>query len=103
MLPSKVNWFLSDTYRKESGLPEGVNIISPKTPNSRVGYVARCHINGKREYLGYWATPEAAGEVYREAKEGEARRLAEEYKDLLTTRQYDKLSNFVLENIHRKC
>lgn len=103
LLPSKVNWFLSDTYsHKSSGLPDGVTILEPKTPNAKVGYVARCHINNKREYLGFFNTPEEAGEVYRQAKEKEARRIAEEYKNLLTNDQYLKLMSFKLENIHRK-
>ena len=103
LLPSKVNWFLCDTYsNKTSGLPDGVNIIEPKTPNAKIGYIARCHVNGKREYLGFYNTPEEAGEIYRDAKENEAERLAEEYKHLLTEEQYDKLFNFKLEDIHRK-
>lgn len=103
MLPSKINWFLCDGYsNKASCLPEGVNIIEPKTRNSKVGYIARCHINGKREYLGFYNTPEQAGEVYRSVKEGEAKRLAEEYKHLLTEEQYNRMYNFKLEDIHRK-
>lgn len=103
MLPSKVNWFLCDGYSsKTSGLPEGVNEIKPKSKNAKVGYVARCHINGKREYLGYYDCPYQAGDVYRQAKEHEARRLADEYKHLLTEREYQKLYNFKLEDIHRK-
>ena len=103
LLPSKVNWFLCDNYsNKRSGLPDGVNVIEPKTLNSKIGYVARCHVNGKREYLGYFSTPEEAGKVYREAKEGEAKRLAEEYRNQLTEDQYERLYNFKLEDIHRK-
>ena len=105
LLPSKVNWFLCDGYsNKESGLPEGVNVIepNPKYPNAKVGYVARCHIKGKREYLGYFNTPKEAGDVYRKAKEKEAKRLAEEYKHLLTKEQFKRLYNFKLEDIHRK-
>lgn len=103
MLPSKVNWFLCDGYSsKTSGLPEGVNEIKPKSKNAKVGYVARCHVKGKREYLGYYDCPYKAGEVYRQAKEKEARRLADEYKHMLTGEQYEKLCNFKLEDIHRK-
>ncbi len=103
LLPSKVNWFLCDGYsRKKSGLPEGVNVISPKIKNAKIGYVARCHINGKRKYLGYYDCPYEAGKVYKEAKEREARRMAEEYKNLLTEDQYQKLMTFKLEDIHRK-
>lgn len=105
LLPSKVNWFLCDGYSsKKSGLPDGVTVIKPKPTlkNAKTGYIARCHMNGKREYLGYFNTPEEAGEVYKEAKTSEAKRLAEEYKALLTEDQYQKLYNFSLTDIHRK-
>lgn len=102
-LPRTINIFLSDSYsNKVSGLPEGVNVIKPKTKGCKTGYCARCHIKGKRKYLGYYNTPEEAAIVYREAKEGEARRLAVEYKDQITEIEFDKLINFTLENIHRK-
>lgn len=103
LLPSQVNSFLSDGYsNKSSDLPDGVNVVEPKTKNSKTGYIARCHIDGRREYLGYYDSPEEAAKVYKAAKEGEAKRLADEYKDLLTKGQYDKLYNFTLDNIHRK-
>lgn len=102
LLPDKVNGLLSNQWSsKVADLPEGVNVIKPKTKNSKVGYCSRCHINGKREYLGYYDTPEEAGEVYRIAKENEARRLAEEYKNVLSEREYLKLKSFTLEDIHR--
>lgn len=103
LLPERINWFLSNEYSgKSSGLPEGVNVVKPKHPNAKVGYIARCHLNSKREYLGFYDTPEQAGEAYRKAKEGEAKRIALEYKDLLTEDQFNKLYNFKLEDIHRK-
>lgn len=103
LLPEEINIFLSNNYsNKISDLPEGVNEIKPKTKNSKSGYIARCHVDGKRVYLGYFETPEEAGNVYREAKELEAKRLAEKYKDVLSYAQHDKLFNFKLEDIHRK-
>lgn len=103
LLPSKVNWFLCDGYSsKKSELPDGVTVIKPKLKNAKIGYVARCHMNGKREYLGYFDTPEEAGEVYKKAKTSEAKRLANEYKHFLTEDQYQKLYNFSLTDIHRK-
>ena len=103
LLPERLNWFLSDTYAgKIADLPEGVNYIKPATKGAKEGYIARCHVEGKRKYLGYYDNPEEAGVVYREAKEGEARRLADEYKEVLTGRQYSKLRSFKLEDIHRK-
>lgn len=79
-LPNIVNIFINATYKKESGLPEGVNVIQPKTPNSKVGYVARCHFLGKREYLGYFDCQIEAGEVYYKRKVEAAAALAEKYK-----------------------
>jgi hypothetical protein len=40
--------------------------------------------------------------VYAETKIKEAKRLAEEYKHILTEREYEKLSNFTLGDINRK-
>lgn len=102
LLPSNLNGFLADRFSsKPSGLPDGVNVITPKK-NATIGYVARCHVNGKREYLGFYKTPEEAGKVYAVTKIKEAKRLAEEYRHILTEREYEKLSNFTLEDINRK-
>lgn len=105
LLPDQVNGFLSNNYsNKQSGLPDGVNVIHPnkKFPNAKIGYVARCHINNKREYLGYYNTSEEAGEVYKKAKEKEAKRLANLYKSVLTEEECTRLYNFKLSDIHRK-
>lgn len=103
LLPDQINGFLSNNYsNKQSDLPEGVNVISPKTKNSKVGYVARCHIKGVREYLGYYNTPDEAGEVYLVAKEKEAKRLAEAYKHKMSQTEYEEMFNFKLSDIHRK-
>ncbi len=102
-IPTLINGFLSDQYSsKKEDLPEGVNIIKPKTLNSKIGYVARCHIEGRRKYLGFFNTPREAGEVYKEAKEREGRRLAEVFKLELEPDEYLKLSKFTLKDIHRK-
>jgi hypothetical protein len=90
-LPNIVNVFISSHYEKESGLPEGVNIIHPKTQNSKVGYVARCHFLGKREYLGYYDCPDVAGRVYKERKLAAAFALAEKYKDVIRPELYQKI------------
>jgi len=104
LLPSEVNWFLSDNYsNKSSGLPDGVNIVKPKKgTNATVGYIARCHVDNVRQYLGFYKTPEEAAEVYKVAKESEAVRLATKFKSVLSPREYIKLMNFTLSDIHRK-
>ena len=97
-LPMEINVFLSDSYARDAhNLPKGVQYIQPGTNNSKVGYVARCHTDKGREYLGYYNTPEAAFAVYKIAKEKYAKLLAERYKDRMTTQAYEKLLQFTIE------
>jgi len=104
LLPASINSFLSECgATKVSGLPDGVNIVKPKGgTNATVGYIARCHVDNVRQYLGFYKTPEEAAEVYKVAKESEALRLADKFKSVLSTEEYDKLVNFTLSDIHRK-
>lgn len=97
-LPMEINVFLSDSYAREvHDLPKGVQYLQPGTENSKVGYVARCHTDQGREYLGYHNTPEAAFAVYKKAKEAYAKILAERYKGCITTPAYEKLLAFTVE------
>lgn len=97
-LPRCVNIFIADHYaRKTSDLPKGVNFISPKTSNSKGGYIARCHNGSAREYLGFFDTPEEAFVVYKQYKEKVAKALAEKYKDKIHYKAYEALRNFTVE------
>lgn len=103
LLPEELNSFLCNKYQnKVADLPEGVNLIKPKTANSKVGYTARCCIENIRTYLGYYDSVEEAANVYRLHKEQEARRLAHKYKNVLSNEEYTKMLNFKIEDIHRK-
>lgn len=88
-LPSEINVFLADKPRDK--MPRGVNYIRPKTLNSKDGYIARCHMNGVREYLGYYDTPMQAFYKYKEVKEQYAKALAEKWKHMLELAAYDAL------------
>lgn len=97
-LPANINTFLSDQYgRIKHDLPKGVQYLQPGTAGAKVGYVARCHTDQGREYLGYHNTPEAAFAVYKKAKEAYAKILAERYKGCITTPAYEKLLAFTVE------
>ncbi len=93
-IPNDINVFLSSHYEKVSGLPEGVNVIHPKTANSKVGYVARCHFLSKREYLGYFDCPYQAGEVYYKRKLEAAEALAMKYKPLIREDLVQKILDY---------
>jgi len=96
-LPMEVNVFLADQYsRKVHDLPKGVQYIKPGVPNAKVGYVARCHTDKGREYLGYFDTPEQAFAAYKPVKEQYARILAERHKHQMTTAAYEKLMTFTI-------
>lgn len=94
-LPPEVNVFLGDKPRDK--MPRGVNHIQPKTPKSKDGYIARCHINGVREYLGYYDTPMEAFVKYKEAKESHARTLAEKWRGMLESVAYEALMAYQVE------
>ena len=94
-LPPDINIFLSDRDWSEK-CPRGVNYIKPATSGAKEGWIARCHINGKREYLGYYDDPMLAFYRYKDVKESYAKTLAERYKDTLERDAYLKLKEYVV-------
>jgi hypothetical protein len=74
-----------------------VNVVKPKSKNSKIGYIARCNIKGKREYLGFYNTPEDAFVAYKNAKENYAKELAVKWKDLVDIRVTEALSNYTVK------
>lgn len=94
-LPPEINIFLSDRSWSEN-CPRGTNYIRPPTPGSKEGWIARCHINGKREYLGYYDDPMSAFFAYKTVKEGHAKMLAEKYKHRLEEQAYLSLLEYTV-------
>lgn len=102
-LPADVNIFLAENCTKVShDLPAGVQYIRPATLGAKVGYVARCHTDKGREYLGYFDDPMEAHLAYKVKKEEYAKILAEKYKDVITPLAYEKLLNFKVKLHHTK-
>ena len=65
-LPKDVNIFLAENWSKDKhDLPIGVQYIQPATKGSKEGYVARCHTDKGREYLGYFNDPMSAYFAYK--------------------------------------
>ena len=69
---------------KKSSLPSGIGFKNNK-------YEARIKIKGKLKYLGVYKTIEEANEVYRNAKLELIKNTAEEYKDKIPIKLYDRL------------
>lgn len=90
-IPNIINVFISGSKLSEKGLPRGVNLVNPKTVKSKVGYIARCHFDYKREYLGYFDTPLEAEVVYNKRKSEVAAELCKRYKDSISHEAYKAL------------
>lgn len=100
-LPSDINVFLAENWSKSNhDLPIGVQYIKPATAGAKVGYVARCHTDKGREYLGYYDDPMQGYYAYKQAKESYAKVLAERFKDVLSKDAYLKLKDFKITKIY---
>lgn len=94
-VPLEINVLLTNSSESRGRFPRGVSRNKSK-------YVAEISIRGKKKGLGYYATPEEAGEVYREAKEKYVREQAEKYKDVLHPKVYYNLMNYNLEELEKE-
>lgn len=102
-LPADINIFLAENCSKDvHDLPNGVQYIKPATSGSKEGYIARCHTDKGREYLGYFDDPMVAHAAYKVKKEEYAKVLAEKYKSTITKEAYDSLINFKVKMYHHK-
>lgn len=100
-LPQDINVFLAENWTKDiHNLPIGVQYIKPATAGSKDGYVARCHTDKGREYLGYFNDPMSAYYAYKSKKEEYAKVLAEKFKSVITDGAYNELKNFELNSIY---
>lgn len=83
--PNEVNAFFTKKDIGNTGY-FGVNEIRGKRATYKTGYIARCTVNGIREYLGFYDTPEEAFFVYADAKERAARELAKKWEGIVDDR-----------------
>lgn len=72
---------------RSTDLPIGVRFI-----NNR--YKSEITIDNKSIFLGYYNTPVEAFNAYKEAKEQQAKVLAERWKDKIDERAYNTLMNY---------
>lgn len=92
-VPNEINVFFSGSEIGNTGYL-GVNYIKPATKGSKEGYIARCHTNGVREYLGYYNTAKEAYHAYRLAKIEAALQLAQKWYGKVDERVVQALLNF---------
>lgn len=92
-VPNDINVFFAKQEIGNTGYL-GVNYIKPATKGAKEGYIARCHSDGVRQYLGYYNTPQEAYLAYREAKIRVAKELASKWKGQVDGRVIEALLNF---------
>ena len=86
IVPERIN--LLFIYKSKNGLPCGVGY-----DKSRKKY--RAQMNNK--FLGRFDTPEEAFYSYKEAKEKEIKKVADEYKDDIPQKLYEAMYNYKVE------
>jgi hypothetical protein len=94
LVPQNVNSLFLKSDKSRGDLPIGVTSLEN-------GFVARCNnpITNRRDYIGYYDTPEKAFFAYKEYKEKLIKQVAElEYaKGNITKKCYDAMMNYEVE------
>ena len=85
-VPQEINSFFTDRGNARGEYPLGVCF------HKRVGkFVAKCTVNGKRQYLGYFNTPEEAFAVYKPYKENLCKQLALKWQSEIDERLFNAM------------
>jgi hypothetical protein len=86
-IPAKLNKFLTLSNAARGNLPLGVSTNGNK-------FRSRLHIDDVCVFLGNFNTPADAFVAYKKAKEKEAKRLADFYRNCTDHRVYEALQNY---------
>lgn len=91
-IPRQINTFLTNSKLNRGIHPIGVTFI--KESNK---FRSQLRIDGKIIILGLFNTPVEAFNVYKEAKEQQAKVLAERWRDKIDERVYNALMNYTVK------
>ena len=85
-VPQEINTFFTDRGNARGEYPLGVCF------HKRVGkFVAKCTVNGKRQHLGCYNTPEEAFAVYKPFKENLCKQLALKWQSEIDERLFNAM------------
>lgn len=90
-VPSQLNKLLNDYGNARGQYPQGVYFHKRDKK-----YKAQISINGEREYLGLFDTPQEAYQAYKIAKEANVKRMALEWQDRIADNIFQALMNWEL-------
>ena len=92
-VPQEINKFFNEYGNARGEYPLGVSF------NKRDGkFVAQCAVNGKRQYLGYFNTPEEAFAVYKPFKESLCKQLALKWQSEIDERLFNTMMNWSVKD-----
>lgn len=89
-VPQEINKLFTKRKTKRGKYPIGVVKVGNK-------FQAQISLRGNYVYLGIFDTIELAFQVYKTAKEGYIKEIADEWKNLIDTRVYDAIYNYQVE------
>ena len=93
-VPQEINSFFTDSGNARGEYPVGVYFHKASGK-----FQARCAVNGKRQHLGYFNTPEEAFAVYKPFKENLCKQLALKWKDEIDERLFNAMMNWQIHQI----
>ena len=90
-VPHEINSFFVDCGASRGDYPLGVD-FHKQTGKFRV----QCLVNGKKQYLGLFTTPEEAFTVYKPFKEALCKQLALKWQHEIDQRLFDAMTNWTV-------
>ena len=91
-VPNEINVFFNEHGNARGEHPLGVNFHKASGK-----FVARCNLNGKRQSLGLFDTPQEAFDAYKPFKESLCKQLALKWKDEIDPRVYDAMMKWEVD------
>ena len=94
-VPQEINTFFTDSGAKRGEYPVGVNFHKASGK-----FKAHCRVNGKKQHLGYFNTPEEAFVAYKTFKEVLCKKLALKWQSEIDTRLFNAMMSWSVSYEH---
>ena len=94
-VPQEINLFFIDRGNDRGEYPVGVYF-----DKARGKFKAQCNVNGKRQYLGLFNTPQEAFTAYKPFKEALCKQLALKWESEIDTRLFSAIMNWAVRDFN---
>ena len=93
-VPQGINKFFTDRGNYRGEYPVGVHFDKASGK-----FKGQCNVNGKRQRLGLFSTPQEAFTAYKPSKENLCKQLALKWKDEIDERLFNTMMNWQIHQI----